>query len=222
MIKRLLVGAERVTASVKRSSFPVRLCDLQKLLSANVVVSPDDLCTYAAARLAYCLASRPGNVALSDKEDVSKILLVKHLKFVDSPMHCLVDLGPTKTSSTRSIRQVFSTETVATLEVWLRFHPDAKNPESPLFLLPSSLSPLSTNLLKVRVRSWLVDLGVDWSLFTGVSFRAGAASDLSDRGFSVDVIKKIGAWRSNAYQRYVRPRSDGQVDPFVHSALQSL
>jgi hypothetical protein len=220
-IKRLLRGAERITQSVKRSAFPVRLVHLQRF--TPLVQSLDDLCLYTAARVAYSLACRPGNVAVAELGDLSKVLRLKDVRLASNdPVEYKIDLGPTKVSRFRSIRSIFSTETAAALDLWLKFHPKTGDKEAFLFLLPSSGRVLSSSTLRSKIRDWLSAIDVSHSGYAGISFRAGAASDLNDRGFSFDVIKAIGCWSSDSFLRYLHPPSDGQVNPPVRLALQSL
>ena len=50
----------------------------------------------------------------------------------------------------------------------------------------------------------LTRLGFDASLYTVHSLRTGRSHDLYSLGLSVETIKKIGRWRSNAVFRYLR------------------
>jgi hypothetical protein len=44
--------------------------------------------------------------------------------------------------------------------------------------------------------------------FKSHSFRIGAATTAAEAGFPVDTIRKLGRWKSNAYQTYIRPSKD--------------
>jgi hypothetical protein len=77
------------------------------------------------------------------------------------------------------------------------------DPNSPLFLdkqgniLTKSRFISSTKLL-------LALLGFDPSLYSGHSFRAGAATTAADKGFDDWQLKMLGRWASNAYTIYLR------------------
>jgi hypothetical protein len=40
--------------------------------------------------------------------------------------------------------------------------------------------------------------------FTGASFRAGGATDLAYRGYSFPLIQRLGRWKDDTFQRYIR------------------
>ena len=59
------------------------------------------------------------------------------------------------------------------------------------------------------VRRALEAAGLEASEFNGHSFRIGAATTAASRGMEDSMIKTLGCWESDAYQRYVRiPRQD--------------
>lgn len=61
----------------------------------------------------------------------------------------------------------------------------------------------------LEVRKALELAGVNTSEFNGHSFRIGAASAAAARGMEDSLIKTLGRWESNAYQRYIRiPRQE--------------
>lgn len=59
------------------------------------------------------------------------------------------------------------------------------------------------------VKKALGAAGADASEFNGHSFRIGAASTAAARGMEDSMIKTLGRWESDAYQRYIKiPRQD--------------
>ena len=77
------------------------------------------------------------------------------------------------------------------------------NDDEPYFILPDG-TPLSSQQLRKVLKKLLTKLDLDASLYDTHSFRIGRATDLLKYGYSVERIKKIGRWRSNAVYKYLR------------------
>ena len=54
------------------------------------------------------------------------------------------------------------------------------------------------------IKKALVQAGVAPDSYQSHSFRIGAASTEAEAGFPDSLIKSLGRWRSNCFQRYVR------------------
>ena len=54
------------------------------------------------------------------------------------------------------------------------------------------------------LREIITKLGLDSNVFEPHSFRIGRATDLMKLGYSVDTIKQMGRWKSNAVYKYLR------------------
>ena len=65
-------------------------------------------------------------------------------------------------------------------------------------------SPLTRYQFSAVLKKCLIQLQPQYSLYTSHSFRIGAATAAAMAGYSSEVIKKSGRWRSNAFQLYVR------------------
>ena len=65
-------------------------------------------------------------------------------------------------------------------------------------------SPLTrsqfTDVLAKAIRC----LGLPTQVYTSHSFRVGRASDLASKGVPNETIKKLGRWKSNVVERYIR------------------
>lgn len=71
----------------------------------------------------------------------------------------------------------------------------------PLFIYDAKA--LTREKFVVFIRRLLARAGHDPGPFSGHSFRAGAATSCADIDIQDHVIKMLGRWRSDAYQRYV-------------------
>ena len=58
--------------------------------------------------------------------------------------------------------------------------------------------------VRTTLRLLLSRLGLDESLYDVHSFRIGRTSDLEKFGYSIDQIKSMGRWKSNAVYRYLK------------------
>ncbi|MEW8545794.1 MAG: tyrosine-type recombinase/integrase [Candidatus Thiodiazotropha sp.] len=65
-------------------------------------------------------------------------------------------------------------------------------------------SPLTRSQFSGVLTKSVRTLGLPTQIYTSHSFRIGRASDLASRGVPVEVIKKLGRWKSLAVERYIR------------------
>jgi hypothetical protein len=91
--------------------------------------------------------------------------------------------------------------------------PGGDNPDSPLFIIPGGKILLKSYMISAT-RLLLSLSGFNPSLYSGHSFRAGAATTAGDRNFRDWELKMFGPWKSNAYTLYLR-------DPKVTVAFAS-
>ena len=81
--------------------------------------------------------------------------------------------------------------------------PKYQNGNDPFFVFNNS-----TPVKPIQMRNVLKDMirvsGFDESLYNCQSLRIGRASDLLKMGISVETIKKLGRWSSNAVFTYLR------------------
>ena len=78
------------------------------------------------------------------------------------------------------------------------------NTPGPLFI-NSDGSPLRRRQFVLSVQRALGQAGVNGELFTGHSFRIGAATSANQAGVPETTIKILGRWQSSAYQGYIHP-----------------
>lgn len=78
-----------------------------------------------------------------------------------------------------------------------------KHTTGPLFQFKSGL-PVSHYFVSSNLSQAISHCGLDPKFYKGHSFRIGAATDAAARGLSDTMIKKLGRWKSNAFQRYIR------------------
>ena len=78
----------------------------------------------------------------------------------------------------------------------------------PLFCWPDG-SPITRSYFVERLNAALTFCNLDTKLYKAHSFRIGAASWASAKGFSDSQIRLLGRWKSSAFLRYIRTPSLG-------------
>ena len=78
--------------------------------------------------------------------------------------------------------------------------------DGPLFIHKSK-KPFSRAFIASCLSSDLSGIGLNPKNFNTHSFRIGRATDLALQGFSTHQISTLGRWRSNAFQKYIKPVS---------------
>ena len=75
--------------------------------------------------------------------------------------------------------------------------------EGPLFRFVDG-RPLTKDRFIHHLRSALTGVGIDSSLYSGHSFRIGAATTAAEKGVEDSTIRALGRWKSDAYLGYIR------------------
>ena len=65
-------------------------------------------------------------------------------------------------------------------------------------------SPVTAANFRTVLKTIMKKAKLNFSAYSAQSFRAGRAGDLLRAGVSIETIKKLGRWRSNAVYRYLR------------------
>ena len=76
--------------------------------------------------------------------------------------------------------------------------------DSEQFFIFADRSPVQPHHLRMTLRDLLADLNLDGSLYDVHSFRSSRTCDLAKFGYSIDQIKAMGRWKSNAVYRYLK------------------
>ena len=66
------------------------------------------------------------------------------------------------------------------------------------------MSPVKAENLRSILRLLLDRINLDSSMYDVHSFRIGRTCDLHKFGYTIDQIKAMGRWKSNAVYRYLR------------------
>jgi site-specific recombinase XerD len=75
-------------------------------------------------------------------------------------------------------------------------------------LLHNDQSPLTRQEFIVELKSAIQLLGLNQQLYSGHSFRIGAATSAASAGVPAHIIQTMGRWSSDAYLCYIRSSAD--------------
>ena len=83
--------------------------------------------------------------------------------------------------------------------------------DGPAFVVDDSPdpTPLSPELFMREVRRALREPGLDTTTYSGHSFRRGGAGWAFANQVSIELVRLLGDWRSNAYTAYISPTEEG-------------
>jgi hypothetical protein len=222
-VKLALKGAVRNTPLPTRK-LPITVAVLRKLI-VNSQYCFDKTVLNAAMTLAFFGCLRLGEVCVPDAMPFS---CEKHLCLGDVELNVRektmnIFLRRSKTDVYNRGVSVFigcsSDNTCCSycsMSDYLKFRstlPGGGDDDAPLFLVPGG-KILRKSYMVSATRLLLSLSGFNPSLYSGHSFRAGAATTAGDRNFRDWELKMLGRWKSSAYTLYLR-------DPKVTASFAS-
>ena len=86
---------------------------------------------------------------------------------------------------------------------YLKLRPDCKRKNEQFFVF-SDGSPVKPENARAILNTCLKKIGLDQKLYSFHGIRGGRANELLQLGVSVETIKKLGCWKSNAIYVYLR------------------
>ena len=92
-----------------------------------------------------------------------------------------------------------------TLHTYIQIRGNEVLTDEEAFLVYSDKSPLSAANVRKVLQKLINNLKLDPSLYNFKSLRIGRATDLLKFGFNIEIIKRMGQWKSNFVYKYLRP-----------------
>ena len=89
------------------------------------------------------------------------------------------------------------------LQSYVHRRPTCRKLKEPFFVF-ADRSPVLPNHMRGLLKLILTEANIDANNYSTHSFRAGRSCDLLEMGLSVETIKKLGCWKSNAVFTYLR------------------
>ena len=85
-----------------------------------------------------------------------------------------------------------------------KLRPLIQNAEIEQFFVFRDRSPVKPSHLRHVLKRALLRIGINYKLYSFHSLRIGKASQLIDLGYAIEIVKRLGRWKSNAVYKYIR------------------
>jgi len=188
---------------------PITFSVLCKLMN-NLSYRQDKELIQCAMAVAFFGCLRAGELCISDKEvfDSTKHLCVKDVKFFNEDKMFSLFLKQSKTDRLSNGVEIFigcSAHDICAycmLKQFLCSRSDM-DPSAPLFA-DCHVSVLRKSYFVNATRLALSAMGLNPSLYSGHSFRAGSATSGAQCGFNHWELKMLGRWSSECFHIYLR------------------
>ena len=174
--------------------------------SAGNSRSYDDLLFITAASMAYCGFLRVSELCGNPPSDPSQGIKLNHLSVTDNILKVFIQNSKTDQTGDGATIHIPPLRRnpcpIRLLCVFLKARPTTGQAE-PLFI-HANRSPMTGNWFRKALKDSCSKLGLRGN-YNSHSLRIGAASDAAARGVPSHTIKSLGRWKSNAFERYIRP-----------------
>lgn len=215
-LSQLLKGVQRKKPGRKDSRLPVTPLVLEKIFQVlnREPASYDNRLLWAACCLGFFGFLRSGEfTSTSDTFDPTWNLAIADVA-IDSasdPTMVQIRIKGSKTDQLRKGTTIVVGRTkspICPVKALLAYIAARGCQPGPLFRHKNG-SPLTRQQFVERLRSTLGKAGVEYSRFSGHSFRIGAATTAAARGIADSTIQTLGRWQSDSFKRYIRmPHSE--------------
>ena len=147
-------------------------------------------------------AVRAADVKIALNKQKMKFILRTSKTHWEDDKPQIVKISSTKTNKTKDPKTSSKHCPYAILQAYRKVQVKYADEFEPFFIFKDR-SPVSASVLRKALKLALVNAGHNYKNFGLHSFRAGRSVDLLRYGISVETIKKLGRWKSNAVFRYL-------------------
>lgn len=205
-------GIKRSQGCSTRVRLPITIHHLNLffcLLAIPHTSNYDSLMIWAAMTLAFFGFMRLGELTCNSKYSFEIHLSPSDVRFLPTlshPDYMSIQVKISKCDPFRVGHTILIGKTnqpicpVKAMKMYLRAR---TNTPGPLFQYQSG-TPLTKDALTSETRSLLAMSGLNPTLYAGHSYRIGAATTAASVGLPPWLIKTLGHWSSDCYQRYIR------------------
>lgn len=209
LVNLTIKGISKLKLHMVKRAEPITPDILRQIFLVMNVSNKDDTTFWCLFLFAFFLMARKSNLVPTSSKDLlnPKFLLRKDIEF--SGKDLIVSMRWTKTiqSGERVLRTPLTAIPDCCLCPVSAFkHMIKQVPAkelSPLFIL-SSGKPVSYSMFLSKLRSVIVDIGLEPSQFSTHSFRRGLATLAFRLDIPGNLIQLMGDWRSDAYKNYIQ------------------
>ena len=217
-LQKVLTGIKRLTPTKRLDRFPITLTVLHSIhshLKPELSHNLNHVMLWAAFTLAFFGFLRSSEFTCHGPFDPSVHLTCNDITLLPnshSPSHMLVHIKQSKTDPFRqghTITIAKSSSPICSVMAMKDYLFQAQPTSSqPLFTFIQPQQWLTQNNLTTELRSILQHCGLPAHNFYSHSFRIGAATTAAKAGLPPWLIKVLGRWSSDCYERYIRtPKS---------------
>ena len=211
LVQKLIAGAQRLSPSfdVRLPITEPLLIKLEQALACTVRSYYDKKLFRAVIVLAFYAFARVGELTIRNKEERDTILQFSDLSFGSKLRYEVVAQITFRrfkhniTGREHTITLMSSSNRLSPVRVLQEYLSLRGHAAGPLFMT-SRGQPVTRGRFDKVLRSALNFCNLDTARYKGHSFRIGAASLASERGFSDSQIRSMGRWKSEAFKRYIR------------------
>jgi hypothetical protein len=206
LLKQLLQAAKKVHSRPTRPRLPITTDILAQLRAHVLGIRHNGRMLWAAFTLAVAAMLRCGEFTVNRTSDM--YLQLSALKWHDDQQGFTLTLLRDKTHNTPVPIEVYMTGAqtcpVKAMFGYLKHRSHAPS-TSPLFIMDQQKrAPLTRLYITELLPTLCAAAGIAHAEdYKGHSFRRGGATSLARAGIQWHIIKKMGRWRSNAYQLYI-------------------
>ena len=207
---RTIAGIKRkLRHKVKRAS-PMTPELLEQILTVVNLSDDKEFVAWVASLIGFNLILRKSNIVpLKRVHDNLHNISRKDVRYTDGVMVFMIDWSKTNQfQEDNDISPLVADKHSPICPVrWLLYMMKRvpAEPSHNLFCFngKNGIAPITYRDLMTYLRKWIKKLGKDPKAFSSHSLRRGASTAAHKRNISALTLKKMGAWRSDCYQKYV-------------------
>ena len=205
-------GIKRAQGTSTRIRLPITIKHLRLfhcLLALSSTSNHDSLMIWAAMTLAFFGFLRLGELTCNSNFSSDIHLTLDDISFLPSfrnSDYLSVRIKVSKTDPFRSGQTIIIGKTnqlICPVEAMKKYIPLRGTSRGPLFLYVKG-SPLTKQALTSETRNLLSLSGFNPGNYAGHSYRIGAATTAASVGIPPWLIKTLGRWSSDCYERYIK------------------
>ena len=166
----------------------------------------DDLLFFTGALMAYCGFLRVSELCGKGGTQDAPGIRLRHLNLVDGTLRIAIEHSKTDRQNQGAYAHLTALKGNPCPMVLLKKFLSARPPterDSPLFI-HQDRTPMSAVWFRKLLKQKCEKTGICGKVNTH-SLRIGAASDAAAKGVAAHTIKTLGRWKSDSFQRYIRP-----------------